>query len=258
MDATDMTLRFPEGIRIADGRWTIVETLRGEPDRGMYRAAGDPPALVTMSSPQQRPHAELRARLGHAVPGVAPLIAITTVTLDGVDHDALVEREPDGEPLTRRRPADPRAVGRELAAIVARAHAAGHVLGGIRPELVYTDGARCTGVAPRAEPFWAGASERCYGVAPCFEQVYQSPEALALRPVTPASDVFSLCATLAYLLDGEPPFAGATLVDRLAAALRGAHRQLGGPAVLRAGLAADPERRPSAAAVAAALAGSAP
>jgi len=242
-----MAMRFPEGVRIAGGWWTIIERLRGEPDRGMYRAVGDGSVLVTMSAPQRRPNRELCARFGYAIAGIAPMIGIPAVALGGEDYDALIEREPAGEPVTQRRPADPRAVGRELAAIVARAHAAGRVLGGIRPELVYSDGARCTGVAPRAEPFLAGAVERCYGVAPCFEQVYLSPEALALRPVTAASDVFSLCATLAYLFDGEPPFAGANLIERIGAAMRGAHRELGLPAVVRAGLAVEPEQRPCAA-----------
>lgn len=247
-------MSFPSGERIADGRWTITETLCGEPDRGMYRAAGEQSVLVTMGSPQQRPHAELRARFRYAVEGVAAFVELTTVTLEGVDYDALIEREPTGEPVTRRRLMNPWAVGRELATIVARAHAAGHVLGGIRPELVYAAGVRCTGVAPRAEPFLSGVSERCYGVAPCFEHVYMSPEAVALRPITTASDVFSLCATLAYLFDGEPPFKGASVLEQMSAAMRGAHRETSLPAAVRAGLAADPTRRPVASAVVSALA----
>jgi hypothetical protein len=253
MLAVSLVMRFPEGARIAGGRWTIIETLCGGPDRGMYRAVGDGPALVTLGAPQRLPHAELSVRFGHAVDGVAPLAGIAAVTLDGVDYDALIECEPRGEPVTRRRPADPRAVGRGLAAIVARAHAAGDVLGGIRPELVYAEAGRCTGLAPRAEPFLAGASERCDDLAPCFEQVYLSPEALVLRPVTAASDVFSLCATLAYLFDSEPPFPGDTVIERLRAAVRAEHRELDLPPAICAGLSADPARRPTAAAVAAAL-----
>ena len=253
MIAVSMVMRSPEGARIAGGRWTIIETLRGGPECGMYRAIGDGPALVTLGSPQRLPHAELSVRFGHAVDGVAPLAGIAAVTLDGVDHDALIECEPRGEPVTGRRPADPRAVGRELAAIVARAHAAGDVLGGIRPELVYAEGARCTGLAPRAEPFLAGASERCDGVAPCFDQVYQSPEALVLRPVTAASDVFSLCATLAYLLDGEPPFPGDSVIERLRAAVRAEHRDLDLPPVISRGAVRRPRAPPHRAAVAAAL-----
>lgn len=43
-------------------------------------------------------------------------------------------------PLSGGKVAAPRAVARGLAEIAARAHAAGHVLGGIRPELVYARG----------------------------------------------------------------------------------------------------------------------
>jgi hypothetical protein len=206
-----------------------------------------------MSSPQQRPLAELRARFGYAVAGVAPLVEIMTITLEGIPYDALIEREPAGVPLTRQRPADVRAVAHGLASIVAAAHVAGHVLGGLRPELVYSDGTRCTGIAPRAEPFQAGAGERCYGVAPCFEDFYLSPEAIALRPVIAASDVFSLCATLAYLYDGVPPFAGANMLERLSAAMRGVHRATSAPEVVRAGLVADAASRPTAEAIARAL-----
>ena len=216
----------------------------------MYRARGDGPVLVTMGSPQQRPHTELVARFGYVVDGAAPFVTIETVQLEGVDYDALFECEPAGTPVTRRRPADPREVARELAAVVSRAHAAGQVLGGIRPELVYSDSAHFTGVAPRAEPFLAGAKERSYGVAPCFEHMYMSPEAVVLRPITTASDVFSLCATLAYLIDGEPPFAG-TVVEQLSAIVHGAHRDVAAPLV--AGLARDPASRPTAAEIAAAL-----
>ena len=136
---------------------------------------------------------------------------------------------------------------------MARAHAAGHVLGGLRPELVYSDGVACTGIAPRAEPFLTTSTERCYGVPPCFDEVYLSPEALSLAPVTRASDVFSLCATLHYLLEGAPPFAGANLLERMAAALRGTPRVRASEPAIRAGLSADPGDRPDARAIAAAL-----
>jgi hypothetical protein len=244
---------FPQGATIADGRWTIVEALRGGPDRGMFRATGRGRALVTMGPPQRSPRSELEARFALPVDGVAPLLTIAAVVGEGVLYDVLVEAEPDGAPLTQRRVADPRGVARGLSEIVARAHAAGHVLGGIRPELVYSDGDACTGVAPRAEPFLASSTERSYGVPPCFDEVYLSPEALALAPTTHASDVFSLCATIVYLVDGAPPFAGANLLERMSAALRGATRSLAIDPEIRAGLAASPGDRPDARAIAAAL-----
>jgi hypothetical protein len=238
---------------VVDNRWTIGSPLRGGPDRGMYRGAGDVSVLVTMGAPQQRPRVELERLFGYSGVGIAPLLALTSVTIEGVPYDALVEGEPDGHPITERAPTDPHAFARELARIVARAHAAGQVLGGLRPELVYSDGAHCTGIAPRAEPYLTGAAERCYGVPPCFDHIYASPETLALRPTTAASDVFSLCATLAYLFDGKPPFEGGNLIEELTAAIHGAHRPMTLPAPLRAGFATDPGQRPAAAVVLAAL-----
>jgi serine/threonine protein kinase len=199
--------------------------------------------------------ADIGPKLLFPVDGIARLLAITTVTeRDSQAHfDALVEAEPAGAPLTARRVADPRAVGHGLASIVARAHAAGLILGGIRPELVYADGNVCTELAPRAETFHAAAPFPCYGVAPTFDSFYMSPEAFALRPTTTASDVFSLCATLVYLFDGVPPFEGRNVFEQAAAALHGEVRLVTVAPVIRAGLDPDPARRPDCRAIAEAL-----
>ncbi len=242
-----------ETVTLGDGRWTLTETLRGGPDRGMFRGTGDVPVLVTLGAPQRRSHVEVARQLAYVVPGVAPLLSIEAVTIERVRYDALVEREPEGAPVTVDRPLDVRAVAHGLVEIVAHAHAAGQVLGGLRPELVYAQGATCTGIAPRAEVFLAGASERSYGVPPCFDEVYLSPEAISLAPLTLASDVFSLCATLVFILEGAPPFAGDSLLERIAAALRGTTRPLSVPSVIAAGLATDPTHRPDVVAVRAAL-----
>jgi hypothetical protein len=244
-----------EVAELAGGRWTIGAPLRGGPDRGQFRAAGVEPALVSVGAPQRRPLAQVEQELGYSVPGVAPLLAVTDVVIEGVPYHALIEGEPPGRALTDDAPANRRAVARELAEIVARAHAAGHVLVGIRPELVYFEDERCTGIAPRAEPFFAGMTERCYGVPPCFDEIYLSPEALMLRPLTPASDVFSLCATLVYLLEGAHPFAGDTIMERVTAALHGNARLGSVEPVIRAGLSVDPAGRPDARTLAVALRG---
>jgi hypothetical protein len=243
-----------ETVTIDNGRWTLTETLCGGPDRGMFRASGDVPALVTIGAPQQRPHAELARKFAYVIAGVTPFFTIQPVTIEGIRYDALVEAEPVGAPITVKRPADGRAVARGLVEIVARAHAVAQVLGGIRPELVYAEGATCTGIAPRAEPFLAGASARSYGVPPCFDEVYLSPEAISLEAITPASDVFSLCATLVYLLEGEPPFPGESLMERITAAMHGRPRPTAVAPAIIAGLAADPRKRPDVTAILAALA----
>jgi hypothetical protein len=234
---------------LANGQWSIGEPLRGGPDRGMYRASGTPPALVTVGAPQTRP----RTELAYSSAGVAQFLAITDVTIEGVGYTALVEAEPGGQPLTERAPANPKLVARELVEIVGRANAAGHVLVGIRPELVYSDGAHCTGLAPRAEPFLAGASERSYGIPPCFDNFYLSPETLALGPETVASDVFSLCATLVFLFHNQPPFGGHTIIERVQAAMQGITHVQGIDPTIRRGLHPDPGERPTIDAIIASL-----
>lgn len=89
---------------------------------------------------------------------------------------------------------------------------------------------------------------------PCFNEIYASPESLMLKPATPASDVFSLCATLAFLFTGKHPAAGETLLERIEAVLRGDLVTDGAPAIVREGLATDPNRRPTIDKLAAALA----
>ena len=243
-----------ETVTVDNGRWTLTETLCGGPDRGMFRASGDVPALITIGSPQRRSHVELARHFAYVIAGVTPFFTIQAVTIEGVRYDALVEAEPAGAPITVKHPSDGRAVARGLVEIVARAHAVGQVLGGIRPELVYAEGAKCTGLAPRAEPFLAGASERSYGVPPSFDEVYLSPEAISLAAITPASDVFSLCATLVYVLEGEPPFPGESLMERVTAAMNGCPRPVAVAPAIIAGLEADPRKRPDVTAVLAALA----
>jgi hypothetical protein len=105
-----------------------------------------------------------------------------------------------------------------LARIAADAHAAGHALVGIRPEVVYVDGDRVRGIAPRCEPFLATSERPEHGVAPCFDQFFLAPEVLAQpdRPASPAADVFSICAMLALWLTGEHPFEGEGMLQAMA------------------------------------------
>ncbi|HUJ63324.1 MAG TPA: hypothetical protein VLX92_32720, partial [Kofleriaceae bacterium] len=89
-------------------------------------------------------------------------------------------------------------------------HARGIVLGGLRPELVYIDGERVTGIAPRCDVFHATMSKPDYGVPLCFPHVYFAPEVLARpeEPPTAAADVFALAAMIAYWHTGKHPFEG--------------------------------------------------
>jgi hypothetical protein len=252
---------FPVGARLGGGRYTITETLRGTPDRGMFRARAPGAAasyLVTLSPPQDRTPAELGAVLALEVPGIAPLALIGPLEPPSeAAHDGMVEVEPPGVPASDLAlplaPPVAAALALEVARIAAAAHAVGFAIGGLRPELVYVQSAAApviTSVAPRAERFWLTGKPRCYGVAPCFDQFFHAPELLA-RPHDPpaaSGDVFAIAAMLACWLAGEHPFDGEGPSQAIAIAT-GRRRPWRGPAELEAildrALALEPAVRTS-------------
>ncbi|HEX8106436.1 MAG TPA: hypothetical protein VF516_01860 [Kofleriaceae bacterium] len=237
---------FPIGGRLGQGRYVITHALRGGPDRGMYRAraAGEVTTyLATLGPPQTRDFSELRRELAFDVPGIAPLEYIGRLEPHSeAGHEGMLEREPAGLPAAELAHPMARDATLQLALGIARvirgAHAAGIFLGTLRPELVYVQSAAVpvvTGIAPRAERFWLTATPRTYGVAPCFDDFYQSPEQLAQPhdPATAASDVFALGAMLAHWLAGEHPFEGEGSLQAMSIAL-GRRRAFAGPPELTA------------------------
>ena len=252
---------FPIGGRLDGGRFTIHENIRGVPARGQYRALGRPAPppgrfLVALGSPQKRTAGEIRRELALEVEGISPLVHLGPLAGHEDDYHALVEAEPMGRPTTElglpMSIVDAVLIAIEVADVLHRAHRAGHVLRHLRPELVYVEpregGLRLAGLAPRAEPFLAGASP-CYGVPPLFDTLFAAPEVIALsRDVTPAADVFSLCAALGLWLTGEHPFVGDDAISQMQAIMRHSGRVWRGPTalgmVLSAGLDHDPAHRP--------------
>jgi eukaryotic-like serine/threonine-protein kinase len=190
------------------------------------------------------------------VDGIAPLVHIGPLAGHDEDYHALVEVEPPGRATTDLRlpmsVVDAVLVAVDVADVLHRVHRSGRVLRYLRPELTYVEpregGLRLTGLAPRAEPFLAGTSP-CFGVPPLFDTLFAAPEVIALaRDVTPAADVFSLCAALGLWLTGEHPFAGEDAISQMHAIMRQAGRVWRGPTalgmVLSAGLDRDPAHRP--------------
>jgi hypothetical protein len=247
---------FPVGAALADGS-VIVEAIRGDDVRGMYRAV-DPRGrrlLVTVTSRQKQPHAQVERELRlPAVDGIAPLRSLGPID---DEHDAMAEEEPAGRPSSELAlplwPGDAVELSAQVAAVLERVHAAGAVLRFLRPELVYLEQAdgrpRLTGIAPRADLFVIGASP-VYGAKPLFEDLFAAPEVLAMRKgVTAAADVFSLCAALAVWLTGEHPFEGETGTAQLGAIVNGRGRVWRGPTalgmVLGRGLEKSPDARPT-------------
>jgi hypothetical protein len=254
---------FPIDATLADGRYAIVAHIRGTPDRGMYQAresGSHTPLLVTLGPPQQLDLDAVRAKLALAVNGIAPLLHVGKLeSQTEARYDGLVEFQPPGAPAADilRPPVDPR-VAIELvlaiAKVVAAVHAAGAVVRGLRPELVYVQGGpaapKLAGIAPRCEAFLTTAEARDYGVPPCFDNWYQAPEVLARPLDVPlvGADVFSLCAILAHWISGEHPFEGEGAMQ-LIAIVSGNRRAWRGPAplgtIINAGLHASTEQRAS-------------
>lgn len=238
---------LPIGDTLDGGRYTIVECIRGEVLRGMFRARGPlGNALVTLG-----PRQKATLDLAFASDRITPLLHIGPLSTSG--FDGMIEAEPAGEPIGERQLplADALAIVRDTCAIVDAAHRRGLILRGLRPELVYVQGTRVTAIAPRCEPFLMTAQPSSQGVVHPFDHYYLAPEILRLREPTAAADVFSLGALLAMLVTGEHPFTGDLPPLQLVSVSRDERRPWTGPPELRAivdgALAADPAKRPTAA-----------
>jgi hypothetical protein len=141
-----------------------------------------------------------------------------------------------------------------LAAGISAIHQAGVVHGNLTPASVFPagDGAVVTGFGVSA----AVAAQRAAGASPGAgsppPDEFLSPEQAAGGEPTPASDVFSLGAVLAYALCGQGPFSGQPraghLIDYAAPALDGIPSFLR-PLIARC-LQEDPGRRPPSAGLA--------
>jgi len=251
---------------VGNRRIVVGEMLDAGVTTGVYRGhvVGRPEErrLITLSGGHEASHSEMRARLALPVAGVTPLELIADVDdPDGAlwGGDCMVEIEPAGVPVRTLAPlAEPAAIriGIGVARIAARAHAAGFVLAGIRPEAIYVTGGRdrpeVSALAPRGTTF-IQTGRRAHGL-PALAALYER-ETLTDRPRTAATDVFALCATLFELVAGAHPFGEpGDQLGRLAAAQP--IDWPGSPAlgeVLRSGLAADPAERPTATELAEAL-----
>jgi hypothetical protein len=258
-----LTGRTITGFDLGGHRLEVTEALAPGLERARYRArSGDRRYLVTLSGPLAVASSTLRRRLDPADPLIAPLVYVGPVELIDGDAALLVEEEPDGRALSSVELGGTDAVvrlGIELAETVARFHAAGNLLGPLRPELIYVDdGGRVSRLCPRTMRFLAATAEPREAALPVFAAVVEAPEDLAGKPVK-GSDVFALAATLWWLAGGQQPFGES---DGMAGQLRCIALESPNPladdrlaAILAPALAADPRRRPSAAKLAASLRG---
>lgn len=202
-------------LLLLDGMVTIGPRLRaGSGDEvrlGFFTADPDARVLITFTFEHADGHDELERRLALDVPGVAALRYIGAGPAIGLPYDdVLIERLPAGRPACQHMPlTDDQvvAVGAASADVVAAAHAAGQVVSGICPELIYLDpSGRFAALVPRGPAFIASAPQRGRGLR-SYTLPYEGYEALVLgRPGGPSGDVFALCASLQHLASGRHPF----------------------------------------------------
>ncbi|HLY84339.1 MAG TPA: serine/threonine-protein kinase [Acidimicrobiales bacterium] len=242
------------------GGMAVVELAVDDLGRHVARkrvALGGSAREIEMARQRIRREAEILSTLRH--PGIVPLLAVED---DGADVvlvmprmvDSLADRVGTMGPLP---PATVIAIGRVLLAALAQAHRQGVVHRDLKPANVLFDEFGRPAIADFgvavARQFTAGLTSSGTVVG---TPGFMAPEQARDAKATPASDVFSLAATLAYALTGRGPFGDGDPLSLIARAARGQVAPLPRslPADLRWWLTAmldpRPERRPSAAAVA--------
>ena len=199
------------GTTVDQGRIVLGERLRaGSSDEvrtGFLAADPSQRVLVTLTARHAESYATLADRLELPFSGIAALELVGPAPAPYAD--VLVETLPEGLPAIERIPV-PRAdlcrLGAQLAAVVARVHAAGQLVGAIRPELVYTtDRLELSALVPRGPGFIASAPQPMHGRR-TYAVPYSSPEVLTRTSSGPATEVFALAATLFTLGSGKHPY----------------------------------------------------
>lgn len=226
--------------------------------RGVERATGEAVALkgCHLGADPSALHREAAALAAVTSPYVVRLRAVVgdVLVLDLAEGGSL------SDVLLRRgvlTPAEVVTVAAPLAQALAAVHGAGLVHGDVAPgNVLFTaDGmpllCDLAGAAPPGRPGLLRATAE-----------YVDPVVAGGGEPGPASDVWALGALCHHLLTGTPPFAGESVDEVLSGAVAGRRAPLGllAPgatralvAVVESALALDPERRPSAAALATAL-----
>jgi hypothetical protein len=194
-------------------------------------------------------------RLALDYDGIAPMLWLGRVERDMGLANVMVEAMPKLARSHKLGPAPYADLARRadaIACILARVHDGGECVVGLRPELTLVDALGRVTLVPRGDLLrrltWP-LGPRVEGQEPPYADVYVAPELLLGAEPTPASDVFSLCATIVRWSTGKHPFARPTVAEQVRAMLTAAPECEGVPKPLRAlviaGLQAHPGHRPA-------------
>ncbi len=264
---TDVGDDYPCGATLDGGRWTLVASLRGTAERGVFLALERDGryGIATLTSPQRDPLPVVRERLERRGDQFAEMLWVGSVEGTREPLVAVLEVEPPGESLADAwlpfRQDEVAAIGVDLANALVPAHRMLEATGGLRPETIYVSGnePRVSSICPRGEAFMAGQAPRSTGSVTPYTYLYDAPEVLRGGGPTPASDVFSVCAVLAHIATAEHPFMGEGAFAQLSSIVAGRRRPFRGPAaiakIVDRGLVDDSHKRPSAAELAELLSG---
>ncbi|MCW5803224.1 MAG: hypothetical protein KIT31_12640 [Deltaproteobacteria bacterium] len=253
----------PGAITVAHGLVTLGPLLRAGAADAVYRGftRRGSPVLVTLTMRHDDAYFELEIRLAYPVDGIAKLLYVGEADDATGFRDVLVEREPAGRSLLDRAPMPEAAAircGIAAAGVVAQAHEAGYLLGGLAPEVIYAaDDGTFTGLTPRSRRFVADVELRSGGLR-SYKLPYSGHESLVLgHPSFEEADVFALGASLFHAVTGTHPF-GAQFPDILQRITAKVPLPFTGSpalgALLARCLAPDPRARPTATELAAELA----
>jgi len=251
-------------LHVAHGLATTRTLLRsGFADavyRGSTRSGMD--VLVTTTMRHADSYDDLVEQLRFDHPGITPLLHIGAADLASGQgfRDELVEVEPAGRSILDRSPLPEAAAircGIEVAAILETFHDVFRPLHGLAPEVIYVDDdLRFTQLTPRSRRFVASVDLRSGGPT-SYTLPYSGYEALVLgRGCDESGDIFALCASLFHAVTGKHPFGSRLpeIVQRIAAKQPLPYSGAAAfGAILANGLDADPNKRPTASELAAAL-----
>ena len=204
---------YPCGGTIGRDGPRIIETIQQNQYQGryytVYQAGGEWRRGLATVATSKGWKPEIRPLLDFADPGVAPLVRsgeLYDPRRQGYTPLGLVEALPDGRDLDaviQERPRDistTLTLALEVAAVAGRAHARGHQLGGIRPELVFVregdGGLALTQIAHRGP---AIISQYYGGEAILFPSVYAAD-------FSSPDDATGLAQLVWYMLTGGHPF----------------------------------------------------